>query len=526
MNHCWFADPWGPVPTTTYTEGAFNSSKRKVVQHVVGPGGDGLDTGGSGHGTHCAGSAAGYDPTTTIGTDNTGAAPNTKLAIYDLASLSGTNVINQTPSNMTHVLNPGYDAGARIFSMSWGTSLNNYIYLDRQIDAFSHTKQDMLVLVAVGNAGWNGTANRFRHNTVASPALGKSVVGVGSSFMSSARTSSINTNSVSFFSSIGPVGDGRIGVDVVASGEWISSAASGTTCGLKSASGTSMSCPLVAGTAALVRQYFTEGWYPSGVKTAADAFVPSGALLKATLVNSATPAKGKIRPGEIDQLPLGPPPDIYQGFGVVRLTRVLRIGNTANAINLFVQDWKPMQTGSRTVLKFSIPPRGRRFEPFECTLTWTDPPSASNAAVNIVNDLDLSATLDSDARNRTLFPNNLVRPDRLNTVEKIRIVPTPGEVITVRIRAHSVNVNGTQNYAFVASGTFAAGAWYCQDPRASRTDADYRTEHCRRACDAYAKNAVCCHAEAGDTCDPAQASAVHCPNIPKPAECVLPSGEL
>ena len=54
--------------------------------------------------------------------------------------------------------------------------------------------------------------------------------------------------------------------------------------------------------AALVRQYFVEGWYPEGRKVAEDALVPSSALLKAMLINSgrdgnvggyATHKKGK-----------------------------------------------------------------------------------------------------------------------------------------------------------------------------------------------------------------------------------------
>ena len=46
-----------------------------------------------------------------------------------------------------------------------------------------------------------------------------------------------------------------------------------------------MSTPTVAGTAALMRQYFTDGYYPSGSKTAADARKPLGSELKATLMN-------------------------------------------------------------------------------------------------------------------------------------------------------------------------------------------------------------------------------------------------
>ena len=45
-----------------------------------------------------------------------------------------------------------------------------------------------------------------------------------------------------------------------------------------------MSTPVVAGAVALVRQYFTEGWYPSGTKTPSSAYTPSGALLKAVVL--------------------------------------------------------------------------------------------------------------------------------------------------------------------------------------------------------------------------------------------------
>ena len=48
--------------------------------------------------------------------------------------------------------------------------------------------------------------------------------------------------------------------------------------------GTSMATPLAAGSAALVRQYFLEGFYPSGAATPAAAFAPSGVLVKAVML--------------------------------------------------------------------------------------------------------------------------------------------------------------------------------------------------------------------------------------------------
>lgn len=47
-----------------------------------------------------------------------------------------------------------------------------------------------------------------------------------------------------------------------------------------------------AGAAVLVRQYFADGWYPSGTPTADDGFAPSAALLKAMLVHGTKPMNG------------------------------------------------------------------------------------------------------------------------------------------------------------------------------------------------------------------------------------------
>ena len=55
-------------------------------------------------------------------------------------------------------------------------------------------------------------------------------------------------------------------------------------CALGTDRGTSMSTPVVAGAVALVRQYFVEGWYPTGAAVTADAYTPSGPLLKAVML--------------------------------------------------------------------------------------------------------------------------------------------------------------------------------------------------------------------------------------------------
>jgi len=84
--------------------------------------------------------------------------------------------------------------------------------------------------------------------------------------------------------------------------------------------GTSMATPLIAGSAALVRQYFLSGSYPGSSSAAANQYAPSGALVKAVLLGGAAGLDGF----ESDTgLPLAPPPSFRQGFGRIDLARSL-----------------------------------------------------------------------------------------------------------------------------------------------------------------------------------------------------------
>ncbi|HEX2786558.1 MAG TPA: S8 family serine peptidase [Ignavibacteria bacterium] len=98
-------------------------------------------------------------------------------------------------------------------------------------------------IIVVNSAGNNGfDAN---HNTLNAPADGDSVLTIGS----------INFNGQrSAFSSIGPTTDGRIKPDVMAvgSGNLTATTGAGTTGYTSSGSGTSFSCPMVAGACAII----------------------------------------------------------------------------------------------------------------------------------------------------------------------------------------------------------------------------------------------------------------------------------
>ena len=54
----------------------------------------------------------------------------------------------------------------------------------------------------------------------------------------------------------------------------------------KYGSGTSMATPVVAGAAAMMRQYFAEGFYPTGVITRASVCV-GGGLVRVFIISSA-----------------------------------------------------------------------------------------------------------------------------------------------------------------------------------------------------------------------------------------------
>ena len=151
--------------------------------------------------------------------------------------------------------------------MSW--SFYEYLY----------NNQDIFFIAAAGNSGGDGM------NTVGSPAIAKNIIAVGATD----NTAIGNSALVHSDSSRGPSEDGRIKPDLVAPGFNLKVAAAGQTCGTTEKGGTSMAAPVVSGAAAIIRQYFEEGYYPSGIQNDDHSFTPSADTIKAVLVNGATP---------------------------------------------------------------------------------------------------------------------------------------------------------------------------------------------------------------------------------------------
>jgi hypothetical protein len=94
-----------------------------------------------------------------------------------------------------------------------------------------------------------------------------------------------------------------------------------------------------------------------------------------------------------------------------------------------VVDWVPLASPSQTD-KYCVQAGGG---PLSITLVWTDRPCDLNAALCIVNDLDLTVHA-SGLAGYTLYGNGL--PDRINTVEQVHHGRGRDEP-TVDARGHS-----------------------------------------------------------------------------------------
>jgi hypothetical protein len=252
-------------------------------------------------------------------------------------------------------------------------------------------------------------------------------------------------------SSRGPVFDGRLRPTVMAQGRAVVSAASDASlisdnCDSCSLDGTSMSAPTVAGLAALVREYYTAGFYSSGARDAGQGFTPSGALIKATLID-----------GAVD---IGAPgADFDAGFGRVLLGSTLSF--SASPFRLRVDDHRQGITTDSVVNHAFDVAAG---EPLRATLVWTDYPAQLDAAVARVNELKLEVidpdgnvwfqTLDSTSGAPVQTMDALQAHDSINTEERI-VFDTPTEGRWV-VRVVGVDVPwGPQPFALVVRGALS-----------------------------------------------------------------------
>ncbi|MCC5822859.1 MAG: S8 family serine peptidase [Phycisphaerales bacterium] len=396
--HCSFADPGVP----------FGDDHRKIQAYNT-------STGASSHGTHVAGTALGD-----AGVDNNtrGIAYMSRLVFNDI-STNGTLFLNRLVQH--------YNQGAAVHTNSWGDDgTTAYNALARAIDVFTWNNDDNIVLFAVTNGS-------FLRN----PENAKNVLAVGATGPSGSQQNHCTGGQ-------GPTSDGRRKPEIYAPG-CSTNSATGTGCATTNSSGTSMASPAVAGAAALARQYYMEGFYPTGQATPEDAFVPSGALLRATLLN-----------GTVDMTGVPGYPSNREGWGRLMLNNSLYFdgqGRTNIIRDVRNNSDDALSTGDVIEIPFTVT---SNIEEVRVTLVWNDAPAATNSSFTPVNNLDLEV---DDAFGETYLGNMFSggisvtggTADNLNNVEMVRLVfPFPGDYVA-RVRAPQVNV-GAQGYAVVITG--------------------------------------------------------------------------
>ena len=418
INHCFFRD------TVNNTPGA---AHRKVValRNLSG-------TTAGGHGTFVSGCAAGDDLNVPGAAIRRGGAWAARLVSGNRRDFAFNSLLTE--------LNAAATAGASIHTNSWHDNTAGagnpatYNQNAADVDTFTWNNEDHLVL---GSAGYNGEEQ-------GPPGTAKNAICV-----SAAQS---DPNEMNFGDgNPGPTADGRRKPDLMTVGCQIQSATVNTTCGTgpRSACATSYATPHAAAAAALIRQYYTEGWYPTGVRQPADAITPSGALLKATLINTT-----------IDMTGIPGYPSASEGWGLVRLENALHFAGNSRTLCVWdIRNADGLTTSDTAEHRVDVV---NGTQQLKITLVWTEPPGTAGAANPVINNLDLEVISPSGARkflgNRFASGASVTggTPDTINNVEMVLINdPTPG-FWTVRVVGADVNVgNPGQGYALVATGELA-----------------------------------------------------------------------
>jgi hypothetical protein len=435
-NSCWFRETGGAAP---------GPSHRKVVSYVA-YGGNPYDGCDIGHGTHVCGTLAGDQSYVNAGNYNyNGMAYAAKLALQDVGaddSWSCTTGQVNIPASLATAFTNAYTLGARVHSNSWGSTENSYNSYCVDVDNFMWGHQDFLVVFAAGNSGPNAS-------TVAYPGTAKNCITVG------ATRRPTGQDVIAGYSSRGPAFDTRYKPTVTAPGgeagySYVNSADNNTgsppaqTCNMVSDpfQGTSMATPAVAGCALLVRQYFTEGWYPSGTLTSGDALTPSAALMKATLMNSAADM------GTADI------PNNNEGWGRVLLNDALYFDGDARELK--VEDVTPgVSQGGSQSFEFAVDSSS---VPLEITLVWTDYPATAGAGVAIQNNLDLTVTAPGGSVYKgSVFSGGQSTTggsyDARNVEEVVRLASPAVGTYTVQVAGTTVP-HAPQPFALAMTGSF------------------------------------------------------------------------
>ena len=472
IRSCYFAEADGSLPPfNTGTPGGalqwtnVDPSRRKVIAYNFlysceqYPGAFGCDAlGGAspfdnhGHGTHAAGAAAGDSGAPGQHDYADAIAPAAKLVIQDAGLTTGDACTQypgiRCPAVLTPIFEQAYKQGVRIHSNSWGDRQGvpnplpppraNYSDSARDVDAFVWSHPDSLIVFNSGNFVGGGATPRF---TVSAPGAAKNTLQVGGT-----RAFGGDDDQLAPYTAFGPTRDGRIKPDVVGPAMVTAGDADlngdGQYCEAYTGTGTSFAAPTIAGAAALVRQYYTDGFYPRGAATLANRFTPSAALLKATIIAAARAVPWRRQ--ENTTLATLPVPSHEQGWGFPVLDDALYFAGDTRTLRVVDV---PLDKGLAQGQSSTIRIQARAGTPLKAVLVWTDPPGTPRGPVDatpqLVNDLDLRV-------------NGSGGTDHINNVEAITIADPSNAIYEITVTANHLGLGPRQSYALVITGDFTA----------------------------------------------------------------------
>ena len=418
INNCFFNDP---VSATA------GPAHRKII--------DLRGTGTGAHASFVGGAAAGDD-------FNNPGTSNARGGAFDARLIAGRTGAVSSGSLLTE-LTAAAAMGAVIHTNSWHDNTAGagnpatYNQNAADTDGFTFNNEDHLVFGSMGNNG----------EEQGPPGTSKNAVGVN------AAQADPNENTIGD-GNPGPTADGRRKPDVVAVGCAIQSAINGTACNAgvwnpgSVTCATSFATPHAAAGGAQIRQYFTDGYYPSGAPDPNRAFVPSGALIKAVLTNAGLNMTG----------PAGYP-STQEGWGIIRLDNALFFPGDARNLRVWdVRHAQGLTTGENETMTVTIAAAG---QPLKVAMVYSDAPGAAGAATPTVNDLDLRVISPDGTQT---FLGNVFNAgasvtggaaDGINTVEMVLVNnPAVGEW-TIAVNGTNIAVgNPGQGFAVAATGDF------------------------------------------------------------------------
>lgn len=215
-----------------------------------------------------------------------------------------------------------------------------------------------------------------------------------------------------------------------------------------------MSTPVVSGSAALVRQYFEEGWHINGEKNEAEGISPSAALIKATLINGAQTSLIKGIDNKDGKVTKTKAYDGNVGFGIIQLTTSIYVKGTS-AVQIKTWDREVINDGDTLTYQVTIDrSNGCSFESLSATLVWFERGASMGCTRCLINDLDLTITRDGDVNQTVYYPNGLDQSDNINNVERV-VVDNVGDGETFSLRVQATNLDeASQKFSLVATGCF------------------------------------------------------------------------